>query len=240
MAEQALCTRLLPEDSPLSQSLLAVLEARGVLRRRNGLVFRPGFRPRYTPELAKIRDRLEVLYRRAGLEAPEDTAVEATFGPDAPACRQVMAAMTRQGVLIPLGAGCRIHRRPLSQARALLLELFQASPALTLARFRDAAGRQPEIRPAPAGALGPGGSHPAGREITGFSGTAICDIIYIWRHHGGRRVSGEPRGLQNRWGRRSRPGEFDPHLPPPPLSLQVGKCFIENARFLCYTVWCQW
>lgn len=140
MAEQALCTRLLPEDSPLSQSLLAVLEARGVLRRRNGLVFHPGFRPRYTPELAKIRDRLEVLYRRAGLEAPEDAAVEAVFGPDAPACRQVMTAMTRQGILIPLGAGCRIHRRPLSQARVLLLELFQASPTLTLARFRDRAG----------------------------------------------------------------------------------------------------
>lgn len=140
MAEQALCTRLLPNHGSLSKALSAELEKLGSLRQRNGLVFRPGFRPRYTPELAKIRDRLEVLYRRAGLEVPEDAAVEAAFGPDTPACRQVMAAMTRQGILIPLGAGCRIHRRPLSQARALLLELFQASPALTLARFRDAAG----------------------------------------------------------------------------------------------------
>ena len=64
------------------------------------------------------------MYRRAGLEAPEDAAVEAAFGPDSSACRQVMAAMTRQGILIPLGEGCRIHRRPLGQARALLLELF--------------------------------------------------------------------------------------------------------------------
>ena len=37
------------------------------------------------------------------------------------------------------GAG-RLHRRPLGQARTLLLELFQSSPALTLAQFRDAAG----------------------------------------------------------------------------------------------------
>lgn len=140
MAEQALCTRLLPEDSPLSQSLLAALEARGVLRRRNGLAFRPGFRPRYTSELANIRDRLEVLYRRAGLEAPEDAAVEDAFAPDVSACRQVMSAMTRRGILVPLGEGRRIHRRPLSQARALLLELFQASSTLTLAQFRDAAG----------------------------------------------------------------------------------------------------
>ena len=140
MAEQALWARLLPGDAAPCPPLLAALEGRGVLRRRNGLVSRPGFKPRYTPELAKIRDRLEVLYRRAGLEAPEDAAVEAAFGPDAPACRQVMAAMTRQGILIPLGAGCRIHRRPLGQARDLLLALFRASPALTLARFRDEAG----------------------------------------------------------------------------------------------------
>lgn len=140
MAEQALCSRLLPDHSDLSEALLTELEKRRVLRRRNSLVFRPGFRPRYTPELAQIRDKLEVLYRRAGLEAPEDAAVEAAFGPDAPACRQVVAAMTRQGILVPLGDGCRIHRRPLGQARTLLLELFQSSPALTLAQFRDAAG----------------------------------------------------------------------------------------------------
>ena len=140
MGEQALCARLLPGQGGPSDMLLAELERQGVLRRRSGLAYRPGFRPRYTPELAKIRDRLEVLYRRAGLEAPEDAAVEAAFGPDSSACRQVMAAMTRQGILIPLGEGCRIHRRPLGQARALLLELFQDAPALTLARFRDAAG----------------------------------------------------------------------------------------------------
>lgn len=140
MAEQALCSRLLPDHSDLSQALLAELEKRRVLRRRNSLVFQPGFRPRYTPELAQIRDKLEVLYRRAGLEAPEDTIVEAAFGSDAPACRQVVAAMTRQGILVPLGEGCRIHRRPLDQARTLLLELFQSSPTLTLAQFRDAAG----------------------------------------------------------------------------------------------------
>ena len=140
MGEQALCARLLPGQGGPSDMLLAALERQGVLRRRSGLAYRPGFRPRYTPELAKIRDRLEVLYRRAGLEAPEDAAVEAAFGPDSSACRQVMAAMTRQGILIPLGEGCRIHRRPLGQALALLLELFQDAPALTLARFRDAAG----------------------------------------------------------------------------------------------------
>lgn len=140
MAEQALCSRLLPDHSNLSEALLNRLEAQCVLRRRSGLAFRPGFRPKYNPELAQIRDKLEVLYRRAGLEAPEDAAVEAAFGPDASACRQVMAAMTRQGILVPLGDGCRIHRRPLGQARTLLLELFQASPTLTLAQFRDAAG----------------------------------------------------------------------------------------------------
>lgn len=140
MAEQALCARLLPDGSATYQPLLSALEGLGVLRRRNGLAFRPGFRPKYTPELARIRDRLEVLYRRAGLSAPEDAAVEAAFGPDAAACRQVAAAMTRQGILIPLGEGYRIHRRPLEQAVTLLLELFQETPALTLARFRDRAG----------------------------------------------------------------------------------------------------
>ncbi|WP_294516851.1 selenocysteine-specific translation elongation factor [uncultured Pseudoflavonifractor sp.] len=140
MVEQLLCARLLPDGGAPSEALAAALEGQGVLRRRNGLVFRPGFRPRYTPELAKVRDRLEVLYRRAGLEAPEDAAVEAAFGPDASACRQVMTAMTRQGILVPLGEGCRIHRRPLERARALLLDLFQDSPALTLARFRDRLG----------------------------------------------------------------------------------------------------
>ena len=66
--------------------------------------------------------------------------MEDAFAPDVSACRQVMSAMTRRGILVPLGEGRRIHRRPLSQARALLLELFQASSTLTLAQFRDAAG----------------------------------------------------------------------------------------------------
>lgn len=128
------------EAVPATDGLLGLLEERGVLRRRGALAFRPSFRPRYTPELARIRDNLEVLYRRARLSPPDNEAVEASFGRDAHLCRQVAARMTADGVLLALDENHRIHRRCLAGGEEILRTLFETSPSVSLSRFRDAAG----------------------------------------------------------------------------------------------------
>ena len=120
--------------------LLDALEAQKRLRRRGPYAFLPGWRPKYTPELARVRDKIELWYRRGGLTPGPNAALEAVLGPDASAGRQVLARLLRDGVLVPLDGSRRIHREALARAEQALRRLFAAAPQVTLAQYRDALG----------------------------------------------------------------------------------------------------
>lgn len=65
----------------------------------------PGFKPKYTPKLAKIRDQVEVYYRRRKGVPTENKTADALFD------SEVIRRLLKDGVLIPAGKDYRIHRR---------------------------------------------------------------------------------------------------------------------------------
>lgn len=71
----------------------------------------PGFRPRYTPELAKIRDAAEVYYRRGKNVPTENKVADALFD------GEVVRKLLKDGVLVPVGKDFRIHRRYLDSVK---------------------------------------------------------------------------------------------------------------------------
>lgn len=115
-------------------ALLETLAAHGALKLRGGVAALPGFRPKYTQELAKVRDQIEVYYRRAGLAPEENDAVDASLG------GEVMEKLVRDGVLIPLGGLHRIHRVYYRRAEEALRALVEKEGAVTLRQYRDTLG----------------------------------------------------------------------------------------------------
>lgn len=111
--------------------LLEELSASQSVRLRGSLVALPGFRPKYTPELAKVRDQIEVYYRRAGLTPEENSAVDARLG------GEVMKKLLRDGVLIPLGGEYRVHRVCYRRAEEVLRTLAEREGTVSLGRYRD-------------------------------------------------------------------------------------------------------
>lgn len=113
---------------------LEELAGRKAVKLRGAVAALPAFRPKYTPELAKLRDKIEVYYRRAGLEPAENGATDTVFG------GEVMAKLLRDGVLLPLGPHHRIHRVWHRRAEDALIALWEKEGAVTLACYRDALG----------------------------------------------------------------------------------------------------
>ncbi len=104
------------------------------VRLRGGLAALPSFRPKYSPELARLRDRAEVYYRRAGLEPAGNTEADATLD------REVVVKLLRDGVLLPLGPEHRIHRRYNRLALETLFALRAEEGTISLPRYRGRLG----------------------------------------------------------------------------------------------------
>jgi small GTP-binding protein len=113
---------------------LEELARQGVIKLRGPAAALPSFRPKYTPELARRRDEIEVHYRRAGLAPEENSAVDALLD------GEVMAKLLRDKVLLPIGPRHRIHRVYYQRALDVLTALWKQEGAITLAHYRDALG----------------------------------------------------------------------------------------------------
>ena len=103
-------------------------------------------------------------------------------------------ALTDRGTLVVVAKGFRVHAAALAQGLEALERASERSPLPWAGPGRT--GRVPEVRPAAAEYWDRAGKTEKKREAR------RCGDL---PPYGGGRVSGEPRGLQNRWGRRSRP-----------------------------------
>ncbi|SBW08788.1 Selenocysteine-specific translation elongation factor [uncultured Eubacteriales bacterium] len=115
-------------------ALLEALAARGAIKLRGGVAALPGFRPKYTPELAKVRDQIEVYYRRAGLAPEENETVDASMG------GEVMEKLVRDGILVPLGGRHRVHRVYYRREEEALRALAEREGVIALGQYRDMLG----------------------------------------------------------------------------------------------------
>lgn len=85
-----------------------------------------------------LEGELETFYRRAGLQAPEDKAVEGAF-PGGQALKLARRALTDRGILVVVCKGSRVHAASLAEGLDTLKRQFGTSQ-FTLAQARDALG----------------------------------------------------------------------------------------------------
>ncbi len=115
-------------------ALLEELAGQKSIKLRGAVAAIPAFRPKYTPELARRRDEIEVYYRRAGFTPEENSAVDIALG------GEVMAKLLRDKILLPLGPEHRIHRVYYRRALEALTALWEQKGEVSLGRYRDALG----------------------------------------------------------------------------------------------------
>ena len=98
----------------------------------------PNFHVVFTPAQEKLRDKIEEVYRKAGLTPEDNTVVENQFGKDAPLARQIIARMVTDGTLVAVGGQMRFHQVHYNRALDALYQIFSEKKEMTLGEFRDA------------------------------------------------------------------------------------------------------
>ena len=98
----------------------------------------PGFQVVFTPVQEKLRDKIDDIYRKAGLTPGDNAAIEQEFGKDAPLCRQIIARMVTDGTLVAVNTQLRFHQAHYDRALDTLYEIFSVKKEMALAEFRDA------------------------------------------------------------------------------------------------------
>ena len=139
MALAQLRRELLPGlPAGAADALLALFAREHGLRLEGRTAALPGFTPHWTPALQAIRGRILEGYTADGLcPAPTEQVLRA-FGREAPAARQVLKALTAEGLLLPLSGEYLVARGAFDAAVQKLRRAFPGG--FTLAQARDTLG----------------------------------------------------------------------------------------------------
>jgi selenocysteine-specific elongation factor len=129
---------LAPHDahSALVDAVLERERAAGRLEVSAGMVHRPGFAPRFTPEQEELGRRLRARYAEAGFAPPrfDDLAAEER---ENPAFLSLVRRLEAEGVLVELEDDLRIDAATLDAGVEGLRARFGPEEELTLAEFRE-------------------------------------------------------------------------------------------------------
>lgn len=133
--------KLLPKASPACvDALAAYFAAHQGLRLEGPTLALPGFQVVWSPLYTGLRDQIVSLYEKAGL-APENLdEILSKFGPQQAEARQVVQRLLYDGHLVALTPQILIASAHYERALQTLYSLFDKTPQLTLAAFRDALG----------------------------------------------------------------------------------------------------
>ncbi|MCE5238428.1 selenocysteine-specific translation elongation factor [bacterium] len=125
---------------PVLDYLLRDLQATGVLVRREVRVRLADRRIELPPAEQKLAERLEALYRRAGLSTPAEDDVREELRVPAGVFSSVMTALVEQEILVRLSDRVTVHAEPLQALRERVRNLIERHGSLTVAHLRDEAG----------------------------------------------------------------------------------------------------
>ena len=115
--------KLFTVSAKTNDVVLNYLKDKGKLRIVGSSVSLPSFQADYSPEQASLQADLEAHYLKCGFEPPLNTEVAESFGKDPKLTRQVMARMTRDGILVALNPNVTCHASACKQA----LETFRTT-----------------------------------------------------------------------------------------------------------------
>ena len=119
--------------------LAAHMVDKELVNEHNGLIAAAGFTVTLTDRQKEIADRIERIYKEAGMEPPAVETVLAEFR-DRKAAEQIMKYMSAEDILVKLDDQHIMHRSVLDRAVAILREAMKKDGKMTLAGYRDLTG----------------------------------------------------------------------------------------------------
>ena len=123
-------------DMKPMDALIAGMIDRGILKEAGYTVALSGFSIQYTEEQRQIRDAIEEIYQKAGVEIPESEEVIDGFK-DKALARQMIERLCGEGVLVKLEYPNYMHSETIGWARQILKETIAEKGQITLAEYRD-------------------------------------------------------------------------------------------------------
>lgn len=123
-------------DMKPMDALIAGMIDRGILKEAGNTVALSGFSIQYTEEQRQIRDAIEEIYQKAGVEIPESEEVIDGFK-DKALARQMIERLCGEGVLVKLEYPNYMHSETIGWARQILKETIAEKGQITLAEYRD-------------------------------------------------------------------------------------------------------
>ena len=98
-----------------------------------------GFTVSYSDEASRLVTDLENIYKKAGFEVPSTEELVSAYK-DKKQAKQVLAELTKRGVLVKAGTGVLMHKEHWDRALGVLRDYLSSHPEITLGEFRDLLG----------------------------------------------------------------------------------------------------
>lgn len=140
MRKDELRNRLLPgRDPAVAEKVLLHFGRAGAISLDNQKAALAGFRVQYGEGERQMAEKLEAMFRDAGMAPPGPDELAAAF-PKEKALKKLMEAMQAEGVLLAVGPQIYFHREAMARAQESLTKYIAENGQITLAQFRDISG----------------------------------------------------------------------------------------------------
>jgi selenocysteine-specific elongation factor len=84
-----------------------------------------------------VREKIELTYRKAGLQPPFFREVAQSLGVSDGEARQILVWMLEQGLLVKVKEDMYFHSAKLEELRHRLIDFFEAHEEMTTPQFKD-------------------------------------------------------------------------------------------------------
>ena len=133
--------RLFLSDNRLVEVIIDSMLKEQVIRDNGNIISLKGFSVTYSPEMMKLKDRVEDEYRKLGIEAPETEEFSLRFKEkERPLVAELSEALVREGRLERLVYNCYVHTGCLADAVELLKKHMEEKGSVSLSEYRDMLG----------------------------------------------------------------------------------------------------
>jgi selenocysteine-specific elongation factor len=124
-------------DEPSLRSVIDELAVQSALIRVESGLALPGHEARLRPREQELADKLEAIYRKAGLEPPLEEEVVRQMRLPLNEFRKALGMLLKEGRLVRLDPRIIYHREAFERAKSLLVDFLRLRREITIADAKD-------------------------------------------------------------------------------------------------------
>jgi len=129
-----------PRSVESADAVLSYFSDKGKVRIDGNTVALASFQTNFSDEQVAMQKELEDYFLKCGVEAPLNKDTLEVFGIKQKLCRQVMARMIKDGILVALNPNVTVHAKYCKQALELFISMFEKEEAVAIGDFRTEFG----------------------------------------------------------------------------------------------------